>query len=175
MASHGTARCPESVERAAFVPAGLLPAKPSCVWFEAEFVTAPASIEGLELLVRGQAIDTTLTPRLLRGTEDTVIYPLSVKKQGRGKITQPYLPNKEKKLTAVYDKNSHLNKGDTIVGTNLWGFAIDPIGPVAKGGVGRTARHTGQSVDLENGAYLSLVQGVMGLSLPVHPKGIFLG
>jgi hypothetical protein len=131
---------------------------------------APASIEGLKLLVKGQDIKPSGLPRPSDNPEE-MVFPLSVYKRGASSILQEYSPKTHKFLA-----DSFLDKGSEIAGPYLWGFSSSLLDRDSFdiGGKGRTASHPGQSVVIEGTCLMTIVKGWRGLPLPRHPKSALL-
>lgn len=130
----------------------------------------PAAIEGSKILIAGQDIRPVSIPRPLKNS-DEIVYHLSVYKRGKSTTIEENSP-KEWKIS----KWSLLDKGCSILGCLLWGFSSYPLdkNKFDIGAEGRTAAHPGESVEIEGTCFMTIVDGLQGKPLLVHPKEILL-
>lgn len=132
---------------------------------------APASIEGSKLLVKGQDIQPSGDiPRPTKNPNE-VVFPLTVKIRGTSSILEEYTIKQSK-----FYKDSFLDKGSEISGSNLWGFSSSPLDRDSFdiGGKGRTGSHSGQSVEITGTCLMAIVKGWLGSPLLQHPKDTLL-
>ena len=132
---------------------------------------APASIEGSELLVKGQKIKPLGIPRWTTTNPTEMVFPLSVQIRGTSSILKEYVKKESK-----FYSGSFLDEDSEISGLHLWGFSSNPLNMDSFdiGGKGRTGSHSGQSVKIEGTCLMSIINGWRGNPLPEHPKNQLL-
>lgn len=131
-----------------------------------QIIEVPGSLEGRKIQLKGLKITPQGRPQKRKGLG--LVFPFTIKRDGEGIIKKELEP-KQFKIKAT----SLLNIGDSISGKHLWGFATSPIKPgqIQKGGVARTAGHTGQNLLITGKCcFLQLIHGFRGLPTTEHPK-----
>ena len=128
----------------------------------------PGAIEGCGILIQAQKIEPNILP--FRTTQDIIVFPIKISRQGKGIIEREYT----EKIPIIRDY-SLLDQGDEILGIHLWGFSDFPVTKIKSGGNGRTGRHTGQNTCLNgNFCFLEIVTCWNRESISVHPKDALL-
>ncbi len=125
----------------------------------ADFIKAPSAIEAEEIFVSTMAYTSNRTPVLLLfGKVKKPVYPVTLKRDGRGKIVKELAPQAER-----FDAAATTALNTTVIGQTVSGYSGDPIGKVAVGASGgKSGAHKRQSFTLTDWAYLRIVQGKIG-------------
>ena len=126
---------------------------------------APAAIEGSQILVCG--LDIRPSGRPIRVISVGLVYPFDVRRRGDGTLEREYSP-KEARVRSY----SLLDAGDTISGSQLWGFSSSPIkrDDINVGQAGRSGSHSGQDLTCRGTCLLEIIRGWRGTPLLVHPS-----
>jgi len=121
----------------------------------------PSAIEGKEILGSALKISPSSAPKRYNGYR---VYPVTMERRAEAKVVLE-LDEKDERF---FD-DSMVSEGDQIQGRQLWGWTSTFRLNLKKGGSGRSASHTGQSISLPD-AVMCLVEGWRGEPAYPHPK-----
>lgn len=129
----------------------------------AEFVNPGDSIEGQRILVAGKKI-ISAGPPIRDQVTKALRWGIAIKQGGRAKIDRAFNPP-----AARINANSHLNKGDILIGESLEGSSLSNFSPddliVGKGA--RSHRHNNQMWMMKGECYVQISRDIKKQAAPL--------